>query len=82
MCIFFINVVWIKGVFSFTDFLEKRIEFPLFLGGPDNPCCRFILRIQQDSIYINSSYKNKVIYETANFIINDFIIRFEGSFVT
>ncbi|MFS7983218.1 hypothetical protein Hanom_Chr11g00971991 [Helianthus anomalus] len=31
----------------FTDFLEKRAEFPLFLDAPDNTSCRYFIKIQQ-----------------------------------
>ncbi|MFS7986605.1 hypothetical protein Hanom_Chr11g01012321 [Helianthus anomalus] len=30
----------------FTDFLEKRAEFPLFLDVPDNASCRYFVNIQ------------------------------------
>ncbi|KAF5773642.1 hypothetical protein HanXRQr2_Chr13g0590841 [Helianthus annuus] len=33
-------------MFYFTDFLEKRAEFPLFLDHPDNTSCRYFNKIQ------------------------------------
>ncbi|MFS8020269.1 hypothetical protein Hanom_Chr15g01413611 [Helianthus anomalus] len=30
----------------FTDFIEKQVEFPLFLDAPDNTSCHYFTKIQ------------------------------------
>ncbi|MFS7966487.1 hypothetical protein Hanom_Chr09g00774291 [Helianthus anomalus] len=31
----------------FTDFIKKRIEFPLFLDAPDDTSCRYFSKFNQ-----------------------------------
>ncbi|MFS8023296.1 hypothetical protein Hanom_Chr16g01449821 [Helianthus anomalus] len=46
--------------FVFTDFLEKRAEFPPFLDAPDNTSCRYFSKFKQAStmyMYLINLYK-------------------------
>ncbi|MFS8000908.1 hypothetical protein Hanom_Chr13g01184081 [Helianthus anomalus] len=60
MCIFLYKYRLNKTCFSFTDFLEKRAEFPLFLDAPDNTSCRNFIKIQQ---FIQQSFRMINLYK-------------------
>ncbi|MFS7997232.1 hypothetical protein Hanom_Chr12g01139261 [Helianthus anomalus] len=62
-CILFYNIICSRSVLLyfiikcnyFTDFLEKRAEFPLFLDAPDNTSCRYFSKFSQDSNSVSIS---------------------------